>query len=244
MTVNRKHCIILKSEDRESHSKSAYDCTFHLGDSFLHEIKYCKFKDFIMPNQMYNITSSNNTIDYDLNGTPTSKNLTVGYYTVSTFVTAMNTLLASDIVIADNSTTHIFDFTSAVNTYIKVSSTMASVLGITADGSPSTSYSANKIYNFIPTRMIHIASNALAENDNSITSNSKKYAIIASIPISVGWGFQMTFSDESDTSDFSKYLGHKNISNVDIKLLDDSYNVIDNNSGDWTATFNVFYNND
>ena len=234
-----EHTLIIRSEDRGNESKSRYDAQFHLNDVDLHSVNYCALKDVCLPNTIYNITAANNTLSYELTGTPTSVVLTPGYYTVTTFITAMNALLATTIVITDNSATHLFAWTSPANSQILASSTMASIVGITADTAVATSYSSDSIYNFIPTKMIHVLSTTLAEYNNVSASNKLKYPILGSFALDVGNSYIKFHEQNRDTMDSSAHKGSLNMSSIDIQLVDDNFNVIDLNGSDWYASFIV-----
>lgn len=240
MTINKKHTLLINSADRALESASKYDTIFHLNERYLHESRACKFKDIAFANLMYNVNSTNNTLNYELIGvTQTPVVIPVGYYSVTSFITAFNTAQAN-IVIADNATTKTFAFTSASNTKILATSTLGKILGVTTNTANSTAYNANQPYNFIFTNFIHVVSHNLAESDSLIASNNNKYPIIASIPLDVGYGFLKVHEQESDTADSSIFTSHNNLSTLKIRLVDDNFNTIDLNGADWIVSFSIF----
>lgn len=232
----RKHILLINSADTSSPNK--YDAYYNMNDEYLHNTKSVQFKSITFSNTMYNINQYNNTLNYEVAGVPATVNIPVGSYNVSTFVVAFNAAQAS-IVIADNATTKKFSFTSTPLTKILATSTLNRILGITVDTANATSYSANQIYNFIYTYMIHLISNHLAENDNVISSNNNKYAIIASIPLDVGFAFVKFHDENLDSSDYSVFVGHSNVSTLNIKIVDDYFRTVDLNGSDYVIEFTV-----
>jgi hypothetical protein len=244
--MSKKHILILNSADLGS-VPNKYDAIFHINDEHLHNTKSCQFKSITFSNTIYNINSYNNTLIYEYPITtpqfPQYNTIQIphGSYNVSTFITAFNAA-QSDITIADNLLTKKFAFTSIANTKILASSTLSRILGITADTAASTSYNSDQIYNFIYTYMVHVVSSDLAEPDNAITSSQKKKAVIASIPLDVGYGFVKFLDETTDTSDYSVFQGHKNLSSISLTLVDDQFRPIDMNGSDYIVLFTVLTN--
>jgi hypothetical protein len=236
MSVQKKHILTLNSEDLDSADK--YDSVYHINDEYLHTTKSVQFKSIIFANTIFNVNAYNNVLNYELVGVPKTATIPAGNYTATTFVTAFNAAQA-DIVIADNTATSIFSFTSASNTQILASSTLTKVIGVSVNTAVGTSYTGNKIYNFIYTYMIHVLSGDLAEPDNLISSNKKKYAIIASIPLDVGFGYIKYQNEELDSADYSKFLGHQNCSSIRIRLVDDQFRTVDLQGSDYVLQFTL-----
>ena len=78
MNVPKKHILLLNSKDRSS--GTATDWVFHLNENDPHESHSVMLKDMAIPNTMYNIRSTNNTLDYDIGGVAKSANIPVGSY--------------------------------------------------------------------------------------------------------------------------------------------------------------------
>ena len=240
MDHSTSHVLLIDSNDRSTISNSVEDAVYHLSEHYLHETKSVQFKSMSFSNTAYNVTSANNTLAYEALGVPATATVPVGQYTISSFITAFNTALGGVIVIADNATTKKFSFTSPANTQIKlVGTTMKTVLGITQDTVVGVAYNANVIYSMIRTYMVHVASNALARADNLIKSDKKKYAIIASVPLDVGWGYVKFHEESLDTSDFSLFSGLRNLSSIDIRLLGDDMQEFNLNGSGYVLEFVV-----
>ena len=90
--------------------------------------------------------------------------------------------------------------------------------------------------------MVHIVSSDLAEPDNAITSAQKKKPVIASIPLDVGYGFVKFLDETTDTSDYSVFQGHKNLSSISLTLVDDNFRPINMNGSEYIVLFTVLTN--
>ena len=237
--MSKKHILLLNSKDL---SGNKADSVFHLNDEHLHNAKSCQFKSISMPNLIYNINAYNNTLNYrDAVAVDLVATIPIGSYTLASFITAFNAA-QPDITIANNTATSRFNFTSLTNTSIQVVSTLRDIIGITADTIPAVNYNAPSVYNFIYTNNIHILSNTLSECDNMISSNKKKYPMIATCPLDVGFGFLKIQDEDRDTSDYSVFQGHKNLSSIDIRITDDEFRTIDLNSANYILEFVILTN--
>jgi hypothetical protein len=227
MNIHKKHILLLNSKDRSS--GTAEDAVFHLNENDLHESHSVMLKDIVIPNTIYNVRTTNNTLDYDINGVGKSVNIPVGHYSLSDLITALNTA-QTDLVFSNNTFAKKLDVSSASNSFIKVSSTIKKVIGVTVQ---NTSF-----YNLNPTNYIHVISN-LAEPDALVSTNNKKYSVIASIPVLYGFGFILNQTEDRDTQDNSKHNSHINLSTINMRLADDDFNTIDLNGSDWSISLSI-----
>ena len=235
MNHNKKHILLLSSKDRSSGTPE--DAVFHLNESELHETHNVMLKDIVIPNTMYNIRTSNNTLDYDIGGVAKTATVPVGYYAKADLIIALNTAQA-DLVFSDNSFAKKLNVTSASNSFIKTSSTIKKVIGVTVQNSPSTSYTLDSFYNLNPTNYIHVVSN-LAEADALISSSGKRYPVIASIPVLFSFGSILNQTENNDTLDSSKHISNLNLSTINMKLVDDDFQPIELNGSEWQISFSV-----
>ena len=235
MNIQKKHILLLNSKDRSS--GTATDLVFHLNENDLHESHSVMLKDIVIPNTIYNIRTTNNTLDYDINGVAKSVNIPVGNYSLSDLVTALNTA-QTDLVFSSNSMLKKLMVSSATVSFIKVSSTIKKVLGVTTQNVPAVSYTLDSFYNLNPTNYIHVISN-LAEPDALVASNNKKYAVIASIPVLYGFGYILNQTEDRDTQDISKHNSHLNLSTINIRLVDDDFQTIDLNGSNWNISLSI-----
>ena len=235
MNIQKKHILLLNSKDRSS--GTATDLVFHLNENDLHESHSVMLKDIVIPNTIYNIRTTNNTLDYDINGVAKSVNIPVGNYSLSDLVTALNTA-QTDLVFSSNSMLKKLMVSSATVSFIKVSSTIKKVIGVTTQNVPAVSYTLDSFYNLNPTNYIHVISN-LAEPDALVASNNKKYAVIASIPVLYGFGYILNQTEDRDTQDISKHNSHLNLSTINIRLVDDDFQTIDLNGSNWNISLSI-----
>lgn len=234
MDSKKTHVVLLNSKDRRSESKSKYDCSFHLNDHFLHEATSVRFKSICLSANLYNIDATNFTINYENLGVPISVNIAPGSYNITSLIVAINAAQAH-FTIVDNTVTRIFEFTSAANTQILFTSSMAKVLGLNQNTAVGTSYSAQQVYTLVYTYNLHVLSPQLARGDNLISSDQKQKPVIASFALNVGFGFLLQYDVEGgvDTNDYSVLYGDSNLSTVDIQIVDDNWNVVDLQQSDW-----------
>jgi hypothetical protein len=91
--------LLIDSAQRMNMSESSTDFNVSLINSI--KVKNIKLKHICIPSVIYNITSSNNTIDFVINTTPLisilSLTMTPGKYTITSLLSALNTLLATNI---------------------------------------------------------------------------------------------------------------------------------------------------
>ena len=74
-----------------------------------------------------------------------------------------------------------------------------------------------------------------------ITSDSRKQNVFCNVPIDLPYGFAKTLEEDSnDTLDFTVFHSHKNISSINIALLDERNNILDLNGAEWVLIFRVY----
>jgi hypothetical protein len=183
-------------------------------------------------------TGKNDVLDYDFNGVAKSITIPQGNYTASTLINQLNAL-QTDIVFTFSNFNYKISATSAVNTFLKDSSTIKNVIGLTSTTTPSTSYTLQNPVDLIRTNFIHIASN-LASLDSLYSSKRKSYSVIASVPLLYPFGFVNNFSETLDSPDESIKKSNVNISDIDITFLDDNFNPLDLNGGKYFISFSVW----
>lgn len=235
MNVNKKHILLLNSKNRSS--GTVEDAVFHLNENELHESHHVMLKDIVIPNTIYNIDSKNNTLDYDINGVAKSVNIPVGFYSLTDLITALNTA-QTDLVFSENTFLKKLSVSSGTNSFIKITSSIAPVLGAITQNTPATNYTLSNFYNLNKTNYIHIISN-LAEPDALISSNNKKYSVIASIPVLYSFGFILNQTENIDTQDMSKHISNINLSTINMRLVDDNFETINLNGSDWNISLTI-----
>ena len=197
-------------------------------------------KDVGITNLIYNVELGiNDQLDYDVGGVAKSINIPPGNYQASTLGNVLNTLLLADqMVFTFSNTTFKYSVTSVPLTFLKDSSTIKKVIGLTTTTIASNLYEMQNPVNFIRTHFIHILSD-LASLDSGFTSNRKMISIIASIPVNLPFGFILNQTQELDSSDVDIKKNSVNISDVSIRIVDDNYKELNLNGGEYFLSFTV-----
>ena len=238
MDKAKKHILLLNSKDRTSGAPE--NCVFHLNDSDLHECHHVQLKDVFFTNLLYNIKTSNNILIYDFAGTTYNVVVPAGYYSLTDLITKLNAL-QTHLVFSNNTQEKKLNITSASPSFINKNGTINKVIGFvsTVNGTPLTTYTGYQPYNLIPSHYIHVISNKLAESDNLLSSNNKRHAVIASIPIAVPFGYTVVRTEERDSADYCHHNSMVNLSTIDIRLVDDDFNQVDLNGSDFIISFTI-----
>ena len=80
----------------------------------------------------------------------------------------------------------------------------------------------------------------LSNHTQMITHDKNKQNVFADITMKVCFGQTQYTDEDSNSLDYVIFHGHKNISRIDIKLLDEHNNELDLNGGEWTLIFRVY----
>lgn len=234
----RSHKILINSKDNLSSDLS--DASFNFSQSDLQQITKVQLKDVGITNLLYNVELGiNDRLDYDVAGIPKSILIPPGNYQSSTLGNVLNTLLLADQMVFTFSNTNFkYSVTSVPLTFLKDSSTIKKVIGLSITTLPSNLYELQNTVNFIRTHFIHLLSD-LASLDSGFTSNRKMIPIIASIPVNLPFGFILNQTQELDSSDVDIKKNAVNISDLSIRFVDDDYKKINLNGGEYFISFTV-----
>lgn len=237
----------ISSKDRTDSSISKYNFTFATNDYDLHQAKRIMLKSAIIPNTQYNIHIHNNTFRYFIGGVfGTSLVLPVGQYTITTLIDALTAAAVAlgMTIVQDPLTLKLVFTTTTPITYLTKNqgNFMAGVLGITSEstGGDVGSYSAPGLPNLIGLRHLYIASSTLSNNTSMITDDKQKLSIFADIPITVEFGGLQDVDNDSSTLDYTSFGARKNISTIDINLIDEHNETVDLNGHDFILVFAIF----
>ena len=223
--------ILIKSSDRASGSSHDFKFNSH---SIL-DGKYL-IKNILIPNAMYNVTSSNNT--FILYEDSSNKTITIpsGNYNVTTLAAALQTAFNAvssgyntftvtyDSITATFTTSaglafyFIFPDSKTANTYGYSDLTTASGTSTTSDNVINLSY---------PSSLgIEITETNIDNYENSSTMASGNIYV----PLNVGFGFYKSLTSD----DFTQHIQFKKTRTLSIKIVDTSDNSsVDLNGVDW-----------
>jgi hypothetical protein len=240
----------ISSKDRSVESASKYSIVYKTNDNDLHQIKKVVLKSAVIPNTQYNINSNNNRFLFS-----TSAHfpifliavVPVGQYTTSTLMSAlqsaMNAMLSSaSITITQDALTQkiTFALNSGTLHIVGEGNPMAPALGIHEHAAGSQIYTADGLPNLTGLTHIYISSQTLSNHTSMITNEKLKRNVFCDLTVRVPFGqYQMT-DEDSRSLDFSIFHSHKNISTIDIQLMDEYNNVLDLNGEDWSLIFRVY----
>ena len=246
--IANSRLLRISSKDRSSQSPSQYNIDFNTNDNDLHQIKRITLKSVIIPNTQYNITHHNNMLYLPTTLTDaTHYVIPVGQYTTDQLITALKEVIDDNIApetvdITQDCLTHklTFALTDGYMDVVKSMNPMAYVLGIETTKIDVNSYTCDNLPNLSGLNHIYISSQALSNHTQMITHDKKKQNVFADITMKVCFG-QTQYTDEDTNSlDYVVFHSRKNISRLDIKLMDEHNNELDLNGRDWTLVFRVY----
>jgi hypothetical protein len=194
---------------------------------------------------MYNINRNNNRLHLpNTLSLDTDYIIPEGQYTTETLIAALELVLPSTTITQD-SLTQKLTFTMAGGQFSVFSdrdvNPMCEVLGmITSSTSMVNVYTSEALPDLAGLNNIYISSQTLSNHSAMIASEKLKKDIFCNIPIDVPFGVTK-ISDEDETSlDYSVFSSRKNISSIDITLLDENNDVLDLQGADWIIILRVY----
>ena len=237
MSKIRHKLLRISSEDRDigiSKSTSEFTITLNNSDG-MQGIKSIIVKQISIPNVMYNINTYNNTLTYEIGGTPTSFTIPIGQYTYAEFETAIEAAgVGIGLTLTLNTITNriLLGTTTAVEWLDIRENPMAEVLGITIDGgsgSDVNAFTPSGIIALSGTENVYLESTKLSTS-NMISSDKTIRHILATVPITVPYGaVEHYISQHTDIDDFdmASVRHGDNIQKFDIELVDKHNRTID-----------------
>jgi len=217
--------LILDSEHRVS-GGSPNKFTVSMKNSNLSNIKQVSLILFRSINSQYNVSQSNNVIEYSYDGVDKKVTVPVGQYSVTTFITAVNSLQTA-FVLDINDLNLRFTWTSnGLPLTIYSTPSVDELLGLNTDLEDligGFEMQSPLLPDLSGLSVIHVASDRLSHG-NSILSNQTTGNILSSVPVNSPFGFPLVYtSDSRDNSDNTNFQVPQDISQVDIELLDHNY---------------------
>ena len=224
---------------------------FQTNDSDLHGVNRIHLKTSIIPNTQYNINTKNNKLTLICADMGPIDAIPVGQYTTTTFIEALKIVLDSAAspntfnIIVDPLTykiklTKIGGASFAIpdkslnRMYLVIGQDIYKESTLTFVGLELV---CDNIYNLSGLRHVYVESFTLGKS--LLTGSVKKYATIADIPITVPFGsFQCDVYSE-ETLNVVYYKGYKNISNFELKLVDEYGEIVELNGATFSFVFEV-----
>lgn len=202
--------------------------------------KYVTIIDAQIPVSFYIINSTNQNLSIIKGGTTYTLSLTQGNYNATSLITELKTKIATipalTATIVINKTTGKLTFTfSSTITLVFSTSTIASVLGLTANLT-GTSITLQQPLNLLGIKRLNIKSDALAVSSFS-SENLGNSSILLSIPNNEAQFNMISFTNQNNLN--NSILNADLVDVIDIQIVDESNNFIDFNGIDWTMTLGI-----
>lgn len=242
----------ISSKDKALHSSGRYKLVFPTNDSDLHQAKIIMLKSAIIPNSQYNVHTNNNTFTYSIGNFVQQYSVTVpaGQYTINALISELIAQLGAHPLAPLTMTITQDAITGKLSWLSNISikwlnkddgSPLGQLMGIhISTPIDSDTHDSSGLHNLSGLRHVYISSNALSNNTSMITDDKQKFSIFADIPITVAYGgFQVVDNDKS-TLDYIDFSCRKNISSIDIELLDEHNDTLDLNGHDFILVFAVY----
>lgn len=200
-----------------------------------------------IPNSFYSVSALNNTLIIG-DSTPTDYTITItpGSYGISDLLTEMkNKLDASShagtftCIYSPNTLKITISCTTQFSmTY--VGSTIAPVIGLSANFALGTSHTMQNVFNISRTERIHIVSKALTVNRARSQTDGAENSNLISMVLDVGAGEIFRFVP--DSYGLTRYPLYKDcvISSIDLSIVDDDGEYIDLNGLDWSVQLALY----
>ena len=237
----------ISSKNRAGNSVSKYDIVYNTNDRELHSIKRVALKSATIPNTQYNIDSNNNTL-YMTNSFAAGPSfvITPGQYTTTTLITALVAAVGGTFGIAQDAITQKLTLSVTGPATIDIISDtatnpMATVLGLTTDDAATSSHTAASLPDIRGLTNIYIASRTLSNGGNQMSSNEKNTTnVFCNVPVTAVFGGTVNLEEDENTLDYVLFNSHKNISSIDIRLMDEDNNTLELNGFEWTLVFRIY----
>ena len=192
--------------------------------------------DAVIPYSFYNVNSTNDTLNYELNSISYQLQITHANYNITTFIAYLQSNLQAGFTITYNSATNKILFSHSTYDFSFLSSSTCFELIGFIEGNTYTS-SANNLtsvigINFFTIRNIQIvSSNFIMNNINTITPNQAN--IITSIPINSQMGGIINYNNINNISSLVHEI--TNINSLHIRLEDQDSDILNLNGLHWSA---------
>lgn len=243
MSISTTH-LVINSKNRTSDSKSSTNFTYYIGQPII--VSNIVLKSISIPNTCYNITSKNNTLVVNINGSIQTIVITEGQYTLLqliNFLEAKFLLYGSILNITQNPNTDRLTFTSNVLFEIVLSAfnTLNIVLGfLNILDSPSlvkTTINQPKLQGPLN---FYIISKVLGIGSNGRFSRGVQDAYLMSIPNKSEYGFVNFYEPPILDTAIQSYTTGINAQFIDIQITDSDLVELDLNGADIEIVYKLY----
>ena len=205
--------------------------------------------DATIPSSAYNVPATQNTVYVTYNGTPATITVPAGFYTISTFVSQLNTLTTS--AVGTNATWSYSLLSSEIslswigagNFVILGTTTMWRQLGVGGKNASITVATGTTVampwaFDLSGPRSCIISSESAETVSLHSTGTPSPYStnLICKVPMSAAYGSMNEYVDQSG---FSQLITNNFIGEMHIALLDEEQQPLDLNGVTWTVTIMI-----
>jgi hypothetical protein len=193
-----------------------------------------------IPNSIFNFNSTNNSITFTQSSSTQAVSVTVGNYSASTLVTALNTAITAaglNITVSFDEDNAVFKFTGT-SAFTIDSATMTRQLGL-KDQLPTasaTSYTATQVCDFAGATNLYVRIRNVSMNN--LDSRGKTSNIIASIVNNVNYG-DYIFYTPPEVLYFM--INEQQLSHIDIEITDQQGDIVALNGSAFNMTLSVHF---
>ena len=252
--IHETKILRISNLDRTKSSKSESDFTVHLQNR-VQNVKSVVFKSVTVPNTQYNITSHNRHLLINWDGIgPTLITLQTKQYSLSELIAELESVInptpgSGTFSITQHPDTDKLIFTSSGTAFsiagYREGNPIAKVLGfgLWIDPTPVLTYSAPFLPDLRGLQTAYIISQALAGSYSLIDSADAKVSHVIGQVSMANTPYRSTayyHSEAVENHDF-EFPSHKDLSSIDIKLVDKLGNLLELNGIEVTITLELTY---
>jgi hypothetical protein len=234
--MSKEKLLVINSKDRTSGTNGDFEVLF--SDSSCQQVIKTMVKDCFVPNLLYNINGTNNTLEFKQNAEPNQiVTVPTGQYTIDQLITqlkaSIDTKLIDGVIVTITKGATLFNLiftfsgagTPANNsvTFFKDPSLIADLIGLTSDVGPSTVLTMPAPYNLKGPEYIQIHSPQVAETHGLDGGASGYISLLETVSLAnTGFGTSAHRQNNDDELAMLLYEQPRNISRIRIVLRDES----------------------
>lgn len=231
--MTEKIQLILNSKTANEYiNNMTTDCIFKIPqmDIKRRHKAFISLTDAVIPHAFYNVNSTNDKLNYTLNGVEYNLIITHANYNINTLIAYLKANLAVGFNLVYHSPTNKITFSHSTYDFVLLNSSSCFELLGFYDNNSYSSVSLELIsiigVNFFTIRNVQIASpNFILNNINSSTPN--KASIITSVPVNSSMGGIISYNNINNISSLIHEIS--NINNLHIQILDQDGDLLDLN---------------
>lgn len=215
--------VFLNSKEKSFGTTSDFEINLNLNNVIQNNGFQISVSNFTMPLLEYGISSKNNLLVFQENGSATDKLAIIdpGSYDSSSFMTALTLALeaagSNTYSVTYNSNSKKITIDASPSTFKLINSSMLDAIGFEQMTSFSTAASSTNPINISGTTFIDIYTNLIT--NNYTPGNKQQGALLCRAPVNVSFGGLIEYNDYN--SHYFDVLNDESISNLNIALYDD-----------------------